>query len=140
MMERKALYESWKQSGLTKAKFCKQSNIGRRTFYTWIKQLQNNNHITDDNNNEEVLNIFNDTNTADGGVSLEAESIKFLKVSEISNAPPHPSQKSSSLESSSPGSLEISLPNGAVIKVTVSQNHINTFLQEIIRNGNRSTI
>jgi hypothetical protein len=121
LMERKKIYESWKRSGLTKAKFCRQNNIGRRTFFTWIKQLQNNNYIDD---NE--LNTVSGTNTVDKD-NLEAEPIKFLKVTHVS------SQKSFGLEPGSSSSLEISLRNGAVIKATVSQNYINTFLQELLK-------
>ena len=129
LMERKALYEAWERSGLTKIEFCKQNNIAKRSFYKWIKQLQNDNYL----NNDGILN--NITDIDDG--NLETDPIKFLKLSEAYHIS---SQKSFSLESSPSGALEISLPNGTVVKATVSQNHINNFLQEIIRNGNKSAI
>ena len=140
LTEQKVLYEAWERSGLTKSEFCRQNNISKQIFHIWIKQLQSNNYINDDGN-KETLNILNnvddDRNAVDDNASLETESIKFLKVSRLSHVS---SQKSFSLESSSSSTLEISLPNKTVIRVAVSQNYIDNFLQEIIRDGNRSTI
>ena len=79
LMERKALYEAWEQSGLTKAKFCKQNNIAKRTFFKWIKQLQNNNYI--DNDDEWDNKIFNKRlqNSSDLGQRMNSAFEEILK-------------------------------------------------------------
>ena len=135
LMERKSLYESWKQSGLTKTEFCNQNNITRQTFYLWIKQLQNSNYI-EDGGNKDASKTFNDTNAISSDSDLEVGSINFLKVSKLSSS----SQINSNLESNQSGTLEISLANGTVINAIISQNRISSFLQEIIKDGNGSTI
>jgi len=107
--EQRVLCEAWKKSGLTKAKFCRQNNIGRRTFHAWLRQLRN------DGDN---IDVTSDAPT------FTADPIKFLKVC---NATP---QRSFTLE---PGLMEVSLANGTSLKVAVSQDNINNFLQELLK-------
>lgn len=135
LLERKAIYEAWERSGLTKIKFCKQNKIAKRSFFKWIKQLRNNNYI--DSNGDSILNTVNDMTAMDGilavdNASLETDSIKFLKISEPSQPSFAPSQKNFGVEPNSLSSLEISLTNGVVIKATVSQGYINNFLQGVL--------
>jgi len=103
------LYEAWKKSGMTKARFCRQNNIGRRTFYTWVRQLQN---------------IGDNVEVTSDAPAFTADPIKFLKVC---NATP---QRSFTLEL---GMMEVSLANGTALKVAVSQDNINNFLQELLK-------
>lgn len=129
LLERKAIYEAWERSGLTKIKFCKQNKIAKRSFFKWIKQLRNNNYL--DNNGDSILNTVNDITGVDNG-SPETDQIKFLKISEVSQSSFALSQKNFGLKSNLSSSLEISLANGAVIKVIVSQDYIDNFLQRIL--------
>jgi hypothetical protein len=130
LLERKAIYEAWERSGLTKVNFCKQNKIAKRSFFKWEKQLRNNNYI--DNDGDSILNTVNDIAGVDNGI-LETDQIKFLKISEVSESSFAPSQKNFGLKSNSSSSLEISLTNGTVIKAIVSQDYINSFLQEVIK-------
>ena len=109
LTERRVLCEAWKKSGMTKARFCRQNNIGRRTFYAWLKQLRNNGDNAD---------VINDMTT------IQADPIKFLKVCNVMP------ERSFSLE---PGLIEISLVNGIGLKVAMSQDNINNFLRELLK-------
>lgn len=107
--EQRVLCEAWKKSGMTKARFCRQNNIGRRTFHTWLRQLLN------DGDNVDV--------TSDLTTSTD-DPIKFLKVCNVMP------QRSFTLEH---GLMEVSLANGTALKVAVSQDNINNFLQELLK-------
>jgi len=110
LTERMAFCEAWKQSGLTKIKFCKENNLSKRTFHKWIKQFQSN--------NTKVVDV------ASSKADIKTDPIKFLKVSHAMPA------RNFTLES---GLLEISLTNGIALKLVVSQDNINHLLQELLK-------
>lgn len=105
--EQIAICEAWKQSGLTKIKFCRQNNFSRSTFYKWCKQFQNTN---------------NKASITNSNTTIKTDPIKFLKVC---HAIP---SKSLALDSNL---LEISLANGINLKVTIS--NVDNFLLELLK-------
>ncbi len=109
LTERRVLCEAWKKSGMTKARFCRQNNIDRRAFYAWLRQLRNSGDNVD---------------VTSDAPAFTADPIKFLKVCDATP------QRSFTLD---PGMIEVSLANGTTLKVAVSQDNINNFLQELLK-------
>ena len=108
-----AFCAAWKQSGLTKMKFCRENNLSKRTFHTWIKQFQSN-------DNSKIANAA----SSESETVIKTDPIKFLKVRHAI-----PSRNFSL----APSSLEIFLANGAVLKAAMPQENLNNFLQEILK-------
>lgn len=67
--ERTTLCKTWKQSGLSKMKFCSQNSVGRSSLYAWLRQCKNNNNHRD-----------NEVNTTKSKTIVKSDPIKFLKV------------------------------------------------------------
>lgn len=103
--EQKAYCDTWKQSGLSKIKFCKQNNISESALYTWLKKF-NNSAITADKN------------------SVQSTPIKFLQINNI-----EPNSGVSHRECV----LEITMPSGVSIRANTSQNNLSIFLQELLK-------
>jgi len=104
--EQKAFCDAWKQSGLSKIKFCRQSNISKSALYTW-------------------LNKFNfEVSKTNNGNDAQSASVKFLRVNDIDS--------SNSLRHET-NALEITIPSGISIKANISQNNLNIFLQELVK-------
>jgi hypothetical protein len=105
--ERMMLCQAWQQSALTQREFCKQNNIGKKSFYRWLSKLRNNSKTT----------IANAKDT------IESAPIKFLRVG---NAIPECFTSEKSF-------LEITLPNGINFKASIIQDSLNNFLQELLK-------
>lgn len=111
LTERMAFCAAWKQSGLTKIKFCRENNLSKRTFHKWIKQFQSK-------DNNKIVDAVNSK------TDIKSDPIKFLKVCHA--MPP----RKFILE---PGLLEISLTNGISLKMAASSDNVNHFLQELLK-------
>ena len=105
--EQKAFCNAWKQSGLSKIKFCKQNNISESALYTWLNKFNKNDAIAETNNK-----------------TILPASVKFLRINN------HISDSGSCSKSHA---LEIIMPNGIVIKTNPPQNNFNIFLQELLK-------
>jgi hypothetical protein len=106
--EQEAFCKAWKQSGLSKTEFCKQSNISKSALYAW-------------------LNKFNDTyesSKADNKNNHQSAAVKFLRINDVN------SDRNLRHEDKA---LEIVIPNGIAIKINLSQNNLNIFLQELLK-------
>jgi len=104
--EREALCSVWKKSNQTKKEFCKQNNICKKTFYRWLSKFLSN--------GKNVSNVKDD---------IGSMPIKFLQVG---NATPERNFLPENF-------LEITLPSGINFKVSVSQDNISNFLQELLK-------
>ena len=107
--EQEAFCAAWKQSGMSKVGFCKQNNISKSVLYKWL------NKFGDNNKTSEVANK-ND---------IQATAVKFLRINGVVNA-----DKVLPVTGST---LEITIPNGIGIKLNLSQNNFNIFLQELLK-------
>ena len=104
--EQKAFCNAWIQSGLSKTKFCKQSNVSKSTLYAWLNKFNFELSKTDNRND------------------ARSTSVKFLRVNDINSG--------NNLRHES-NILEITMPNGISIKANISQNNLNIFLQELVK-------
>lgn len=111
--EQEMLCEAWKQSGLTKVEFCKQNNIGEKSFYRWLSKLDNKNKT-------EIVGA----DTAEPKNNVEPSPFKFLQINTATSSKSLYSEKYF---------LEIFLPNRVNFKVGISQDRINIFLQELLK-------
>jgi hypothetical protein len=111
--EQEMLCEVWKQSGLTKVEFCKQNNIGEKSFYRWLSKLGIKNKT-------EIVGI----DAAESKNSAAPSPFKFLQINTAASSKDLYSEKCF---------LEITLPNGISFKADTSQENINNFLQELLK-------
>lgn len=117
--ERVTLCQAWQQSGLTKIEFCKQNNIGEKSFYRWLSKLANGSKT-------DVVDIDIDTDTGVSKNNIDSSPFKFLQVNTGNAISARGSNSEKAL-------LEISLPNRITFKVSISQDNINNFLQELMK-------
>ena len=105
--EQKAIYETYKQSGLSVREFCKLNGISNKSLWRWGKEFKQ-----------------------DGGSKIAA------RVTKIKNPPEnikfYPIEKSRNSNFSNTLS-EVVLPNGINIKIEISKDDIRNFLQELIK-------
>lgn len=106
--EQETFCKNWKQSGLSKADFCKQNNISKSALYVWLSKF---------NSNSEVPEVGSKSN-------IQSTAVKFLRINDIN------SDKGLHYEDNI---LAITIPNGIGIKVNLSQNNFNIFLQELLK-------
>lgn len=111
--EQEMLCEAWKQSGLTKVEFCKQNNIGEKSFYRWLSKLGNRGKT-------DIVGV----DTVESKNSVGTSAFKFLQINTAISSRDLCSEKYF---------LEIALPNGVNFKASLSQDHINIFLQELLK-------
>lgn len=104
--EQESLCNAWKQSGLSKVKFCKQSNISKSALYAWLSKFKDNVKATP---------IIPNTNP---------QAVKFLRVNDVSL------DKNLHCENYA---LEATIPNGITIKVNIPPNNLNVVLLELLK-------
>jgi hypothetical protein len=104
--EQKAVYELWRQGGLTSTEFCRQNHISTRSLWLWQKQF----------------GPAAATNNSNATIRSEIiKDVKFYPIKKVeSNA------QNNSL-------LEITLPNGTICKAQLSESGISIFLRELIK-------
>jgi hypothetical protein len=96
--------DKWQQSGLSQREFCRNDGVNISSFNKWLNRKK-----------------------FGGGVPTTGICTNKLKFLHISNTV----SKSNLISERS--FLEISLPNGANLKVGLSQNILSVFLQELLR-------
>lgn len=108
--EQEAICNAWKQSGISKIKFCKQSNISKSALYTWLNKFNNNVEVP-------TPKTYNKRD-------IQSTAVKFLRINDIN---------SDKVLHSASSVLEITMPNGVDIKVNLSQSNFNIFMQELLK-------
>jgi hypothetical protein len=106
--EREVICNVWKQSGLTQTEFCKQNNICSKSLSRWLSKFRSSDTNKNNTNSATVIKTDN----------IKATSFKFLQVGNIT-----PEKNF----------IEIILPNGINFKLTLPQNNLNNFLQELLQ-------
>ena len=114
MREREEICEAWRRSGLNKEEFCRVSNISRRNFYRWLRELQT------ENNREVKQDIDMVSKTR-----AQEDKITFFKIPNL-----EPSE--TSCISNNPCYLEITLPNGINVKVKLLPNNVDKLLRGLL--------
>ena len=105
--EQKAMYESYQQSGLTGAEFCRQNHISTRSIWKWRKDFGIAAVINKSGANVTHPRIIKD--------------VKFYPIGKV-NSNTHKESL-----------LEITLPDGASCKAHLSESGINIFLRELLK-------
>jgi len=108
--EQETIYEAWKQSGLTKAEFCRQNNLHFRSLGRWLKNLKKD-KVDSDNANTKFIS--------------KPKGIKFLPINSPSINPNNNNHNKSF--------IEVTLPSGIGFKVHLSENITSTFLRELLK-------
>lgn len=105
---------AWKQSNLPKAVFCKQNNISISALYMWLKKF-----------NTSSSNVAATTTNVNN--SQASDAIKFLQINN------HNSINLDKYSYTQHHAIEVIIPNGIKINITLHPNNFNTLIQELLQ-------
>lgn len=105
--EQKAMYELYKQGGLTGTEFCRQNHVSTRSIWKWRKEFGAADATNKSGTNAAHPKIIKD--------------VKFYPIGKVED-----NTYKDSL-------LEITLPNGASCKAHLTEGGINVFLRDLLK-------